>query len=101
MKKGSDYDVEVFYPDGFAEPVDAKCKFETTEINPQSILIFLEKARKQLPDDLCRHHIHEGAPELGSRRRIGWILASSLRGTQIASCPSSFMSHFLRLAITW
>jgi hypothetical protein len=71
MKKGSDYDVEVFYPDGFAEPADAKCKFETTEINPQSILIFLEKARKQLPDDLCRHHIHEGAPELGSRRRIG------------------------------
>ena len=51
MKKGSDYDVEVFYPDGFAEPVDAKCKFETTEINPQSILISLEKARKQLPDD--------------------------------------------------
>jgi len=51
MKKGSDYDVEVFYPDGFAEPADAKCKFETTEINPQSILISLEKARKQLPDD--------------------------------------------------
>ncbi len=53
MKKGSDYDVEVFYPDGFAEPADAKCKFEMTEINPQSILIFLEKARKQLPDDLA------------------------------------------------
>jgi hypothetical protein len=51
MKKGSDYDVEVFYPDGFAVPADAKCKFETTEINPQSILNSLEKARKQLPDD--------------------------------------------------
>jgi len=53
MKKGTDYDVEVFYTDGFAEPADAKCKFETTEINPQSILISLEKARKQLPDDLA------------------------------------------------
>ena len=51
MKKGSDYDVEVFYPDGFAVLADAKCKFEATEINPQSILISLEKARKQLPDD--------------------------------------------------
>jgi len=44
MKKGSDYDVEVFYPDGFAEPADAKCKFETTEINPKIILSSLEKA---------------------------------------------------------
>jgi hypothetical protein len=50
MKKGSDYDVEVFYPDGFAVPADAKCKFETTEISPQSILNSMGKARKQLPD---------------------------------------------------
>jgi hypothetical protein len=49
--KGKDYDVELFYPDGLAVPADAKCKFETTEINPQSILNSLEKARKQLPDD--------------------------------------------------
>ena len=48
MKKGSDCDVEVFYPDGFAVPADAKCKFETTEINPQSILHSLKKAQKQL-----------------------------------------------------
>ena len=41
----------MFYPDGFAEPADAKCKFETTEINPKIILNSLEKARKQLPDD--------------------------------------------------
>lgn len=51
MLKGSDYDVELFYPDGFAVPADAKCKFETTEMNPQSIANSLEKARKQLPAD--------------------------------------------------
>jgi hypothetical protein len=51
MKKGSDYDVEVFYPDGFVVPADAKCKFETTEINPQRILNSLKKAQKQLPSD--------------------------------------------------
>ena len=49
MKKGSDYDVELFYPDGLVVPADAKCKLETTEINPQSIVNSLDKARKQLP----------------------------------------------------
>jgi hypothetical protein len=51
MKKGSDYDVELFYPDGLVVPADAKCKLETTEINPQSIVNSLDKARKQLPAD--------------------------------------------------
>jgi len=51
MTKGSDYEVELFYPDGLAVPADAKCKFETTEINPESIGHSLESARKQLPAD--------------------------------------------------
>jgi hypothetical protein len=51
MAKGRDYDVELFYPDGLAVPADAKCKFETTEINPDSIAHSLESARKQLPAD--------------------------------------------------
>ena len=51
MTKGMDYDVEVFYPDGLAVPADAKCKFETTKINPRSVLNSLVKARKQLPDN--------------------------------------------------
>ena len=49
--KGMDYDVELFYPDGLAVPADAKCKFETTKINPRSVLNSLVKARKQLPDN--------------------------------------------------
>ena len=71
MKKGSDYDVEVFYPDGFAEPADAKCKFETTEINPQSILSSLEKARKQLPDDRAGIIFTKVPQSWVARRRIG------------------------------
>jgi hypothetical protein len=51
MTRGSDYDVELFYPDGLAVPADAKCKFETTDINPDSIVNSLESARKQLPAD--------------------------------------------------
>jgi len=51
MTKGTDYDVELFMPDGLAVPADAKCKFETTEINPTSVHNSLEKARKQLPAD--------------------------------------------------
>jgi len=69
-EEGSDYDVEVFYPDGFVVPADAKCKFETTEINPQSILHSLKKAKKQLPDDRpCI--IFMKVPRAGSRRRNG------------------------------
>ena len=51
MAKGSDYDVELCYPDGLAVPADAKCKFETTEINPKSIVNSLEIGRKKLPAD--------------------------------------------------
>jgi hypothetical protein len=39
MRKGDDYDFEVIYPDGLAVPADAKCKFETTKINPGSVAI--------------------------------------------------------------
>ena len=51
MAKGSDYDVELCYPDGLAVPADAKCKFETTKINPKSIVNSLEIGRKKLPAD--------------------------------------------------
>jgi hypothetical protein len=48
-EKGSDYDYEVVYPDGRVVPADAKCKFEATEINPESVRNSLRKARTQLP----------------------------------------------------
>jgi hypothetical protein len=51
MRKGDDYDFEVIYPDGLVVPADAKCKFETTKINPASVRNSLKKARTQLPDD--------------------------------------------------
>lgn len=53
LKKRSDYDLEVIYPDGLAVPADTKCKFETTAINPDSVRNSLVKARKQLPPDRC------------------------------------------------
>ena len=51
MKKGADYDVELIYRDGLAVPADAKCKLESTDIDPRSISNTLEKGRKQLPAD--------------------------------------------------
>jgi hypothetical protein len=51
MKKGADYDVELIYRDGLAVPADAKCKLESTDIDPRSISKTLEKGRKQLPAD--------------------------------------------------
>ena len=101
--KGMDYDVELFYPDGLAVPADAKCKFETTKINTQSVLNSLVKARKQLPDNRpCI--IFMKVPRVGSKTSQ-WLfpwsgLAASLCGQRIASCPSSFTCHILRLAIT-
>ena len=50
-RKGGDYDFEVIYPGELVVPADAKCKFETTGINPDSVRNSLKKARKQLPDD--------------------------------------------------
>jgi hypothetical protein len=50
-KKGEDYDFELFYPDGLTVPADAKCKFESTAINPESVRNSLKKARTQLPAD--------------------------------------------------
>jgi hypothetical protein len=51
MTKGKDYDFELLYPDGRSVPADAKCKLESTAIDPTTIRNTLEKARKQLPDD--------------------------------------------------
>jgi hypothetical protein len=49
--KGSDYDVDVFYPNGLVMCGDAKCKVEATEFSAKTIDDTLEKARRQLPDD--------------------------------------------------
>ena len=49
--RGSDYDFEVMYDDGRIAPADAKCKLESTAIDPTTIRNSLEKARKQLPRD--------------------------------------------------
>jgi len=51
MRKGEDYDFELTYPDGLKVPADAKCKFETTKIDPAGIHKSLKKAKGQLPKD--------------------------------------------------
>jgi len=51
MLKGGDYDYEVTYPDGCKVAADAKCKFETTAINADSLRNSMKKARGQLPAD--------------------------------------------------
>jgi hypothetical protein len=49
MKKGSDYDVEIIYPNGIVACADAKCKIEGNDFSAKTIDNSLEKARKQLP----------------------------------------------------
>lgn len=49
QKKGTDYDFEIFYPDGFMVHADAKCKFERTPVDLKSITNSLKKASKQFP----------------------------------------------------
>jgi hypothetical protein len=49
-KKGSDYDVEITYPNGVTACADAKCKVEG-DFNARTIENSLETARKQLPKD--------------------------------------------------
>ena len=51
MVKGGDYDFEITYPDGLKVTADAKCKFETTAINPDSLRNSMKKARGQLPQE--------------------------------------------------
>ena len=51
MIKGGDFDFEITYQDGLTVPADAKCKFETTAINPESLRNSMKKARSQLPPD--------------------------------------------------
>jgi hypothetical protein len=48
---GTDYDVDIIYPNGLHVCGDAKCKVEGTDFNVKSIGYSLSKARKQLPDD--------------------------------------------------
>ena len=43
MTKGKDYDFELIYPDGRSVPADAKCKLESTDIDPTTICNALEK----------------------------------------------------------
>jgi hypothetical protein len=49
-KKGSDYDVDITYPNGVVASADAKCKVDG-EFNKKTIENSLETARKQLPKD--------------------------------------------------
>jgi hypothetical protein len=48
--KGSDYDVEIIYPNELVVCGDAKCKVEATEFRAETIDDTLEAARRQLPD---------------------------------------------------
>lgn len=48
----ADYDFELMYPDGLVVCIEAKCRIESGEINPNAILSKLGKARKQLPKDI-------------------------------------------------
>jgi hypothetical protein len=50
LTKGHDYDFELILP-GLVVPADAKCKLETTTVNPTSLRNSFKKARTQLPAD--------------------------------------------------
>jgi hypothetical protein len=49
MVKGADYDFEIIYRGRLNVAADAKCKFETAAINPDSLRSSMKKGRGQLP----------------------------------------------------
>jgi len=50
-ERGSDYDLEIIYPDGTIVCGETKCKIEGTAASAATIENALKHARKQLPDD--------------------------------------------------
>jgi hypothetical protein len=50
-EKGADYDYDIDFHGGWRACAEAKCKLESTEINPRSVRATLNEARKQLPKD--------------------------------------------------
>jgi hypothetical protein len=46
-----DYDLEIFYPDGYKVCAETEAKIEATTPSARSILRSIQHARKQLPDD--------------------------------------------------
>jgi hypothetical protein len=51
LRNRKNYDFEILYPGALKVPAEAKCKFESTKINPESVRNALKKARTQLPKD--------------------------------------------------
>lgn len=49
--KKRDYDVEIIYPNGVVACAEAKCKIESTEFRPATVIDTLNRATGQLPDD--------------------------------------------------
>jgi hypothetical protein len=45
------YDLEIFYPDGYKVCAETEAKIETTTPSARSILRSIQHSRKQLPDD--------------------------------------------------
>src|SRR5262249_8498711 len=46
-----DYDLQIFYPDGYKVCAETKAKIEATTPRPKSILKSINHASEQLPDD--------------------------------------------------
>jgi hypothetical protein len=97
MARGRDCDVELFYPDGLTVPVDARCKLETTEISPKSIINSLEIGRKKLPGGSSRYYIHKSIAEMhcGRRERCcnGGRGRKFLRNTDRIVAITFYVSH--------
>jgi hypothetical protein len=50
-KLGDDFDIEMKLSDGLIVCADAKCKIETTDFSPATVLNTLKDARKKLPEN--------------------------------------------------
>jgi len=51
LAKGENYDFDIALPDGTEICADAKCKIETTDFSPNTVINSLKDGVKQLPDD--------------------------------------------------
>ena len=94
----TNYDYEIDFPGGWTACAEAKCKLESTDINPLSIKRSLDEARKQLPYDrpgiifvkVPQHWFISGNQMAGELRTI---TQEFLRNTKRVVSVKFYVSH--------
>jgi hypothetical protein len=98
-KKGSDFDLDIGFPNGLRGAADVKCKLESHafEFKASSIKATLSSARKQLPDNLPGVIFlkvpSEWMDSEAIRTEIDSTIETFMRGTRRIVCVEVYCAH--------